>query len=368
MKAPLPTELELSRLPRGAVLALVTQCLRKLEPMVRAISADGVSPTFHQAIDFVERFANGHVPSDSDCVEVSQKLTNLWNSADLYTLSNDPELHLRYSLEGAEFAVCIPFDILNHRDDQVAGGAALSIERSLKGLALTSKVPLYKVGMDFERLPEAREIRNDFDLLVRYHRELEGSPTLIKPAQFFDLHWQTDPNFGAGGILVSDVVATTALSLLERASVRPESLFAMTPRQFEVLIAELLRSFGYEVELTSATRDGGCDIIAVSRRAFNLRFLIECKRYARNRKVDVGIVRALHGVVDHDQGTKGVIVTTSGFTQPALAHLDQHRWLLEGRDFDGLMEWLAVFRNSRFEMNCEAFVAAQAVLRANARR
>ncbi len=37
-------------------------------------------------------------------------------------------------------------------------------------------------------------------------------------------------------------------------------IFGLDPRQFEEVNAEIWRRFGYDVELTKRTRDGGCDV------------------------------------------------------------------------------------------------------------
>lgn len=368
MKVPLPTSFELEGLPQGAVLALVTQCLSRLEPIVQAISMSSETHViFRRAIELVEGYANGHIPTEQDCMQTAQELSDLSKSAYDHTFSNDSALHLRYALESAGLAICIPVDILKHRGIPLSDTAAMSIERALKGLARASSVPLYTVDFDYECLPEARDIRQDLDLLVASFKGFEANSAVVAPNQFFDLHWQCESNFGAQGIIVSDVAATMALSILERASRHPDEFYGLTPREFEIVVAELMRQFGFEVELTSETRDGGYDIIAVSRRPLNLRFLIECKRYGRHHKVDVGIVRALHGVAIHEKSTKAIIVTTSWFTKPAQELLNQHRWLLEGRDFDGLMDWLAIFRQTRFSLKYETFLAAQAVLRRKTR-
>jgi len=42
----------------------------------------------------------------------------------------------------------------------------------------------------------------------------------------------------------------------------PERMYDMNPRKFEELIAAIFKDFGFDVELTKATRDGGRDIIA----------------------------------------------------------------------------------------------------------
>ena len=71
-------------------------------------------------------------------------------------------------------------------------------------------------------------------------------------------------------------------------------IYNLNPRQFEELIAELFYKSGYEVELTKATRDGGKDIIAISRTLdIPIKFVIECKRYSQGRKVGIEYVQRL---------------------------------------------------------------------------
>lgn len=129
--------------------------------------------------------------------------------------------------------------------------------------------------------------------------------------------------------------------LLTEIELRPqETLYQLSPRKFEELIADLWHRFGYEVELTKRTRDGGRDIIAVRRAEANLRLLIECKRYEADRKVDVRLVRQLYGTKIHEGATKAILATTSCFTTPAKCFFDAHWWELEPRDYDGILAWV----------------------------
>src|SRR5258708_40197380 len=74
-------------------------------------------------------------------------------------------------------------------------------------------------------------------------------------------------------------VASRTEELLLCGAVTRVDLISLTPRQFEELIAEIWSRFGYEVELTARTRDGGRDIIAIRRSVeASYRHLIECKR------------------------------------------------------------------------------------------
>ncbi len=51
--------------------------------------------------------------------------------------------------------------------------------------------------------------------------------------------------------------------LIDEARIEPATLLGLSSRQFEELIAEIWSRFGYTVELTARTRDGGRDVIAV---------------------------------------------------------------------------------------------------------
>lgn len=129
----------------------------------------------------------------------------------------------------------------------------------------------------------------------------------------------------------------------------PTHLRSMDSRHFEELIAELFDGFGYAVELTKSTRDGGRDVIAIgNRKIAESKYLIECKRYAETNKVGIQPVRSLHGVVVDERATKGIIVTTSSFTTPAEEFLQRNKWTLEGRDFEGVLEWLRMYQAIKF--------------------
>jgi len=135
-------------------------------------------------------------------------------------------------------------------------------------------------------------------------------------------------------------VAMNFARMLSVARNNPAELFHLSPRNFEELVAEIWKRFGYVVELTSQTRDGGRDIIAVKEAEVNVRFLIECKRYERRRKVGVQMVRSLYGVKLDECATKAILATTSSFSSAAKDFFDRHIWELEARDYDGVIDWI----------------------------
>jgi restriction system protein len=99
-----------------------------------------------------------------------------------------------------------------------------------------------------------------------------------------------------------------------------ELLFAVDSREFELLVAEILRRKGYDVEVTRQSRDDGIDIYASRIEPSGLRglYLVQCKRQSRTNRVGVRPVRELYGVVCARNATGGIVITTSFFTSPAM--------------------------------------------------
>lgn len=122
----------------------------------------------------------------------------------------------------------------------------------------------------------------------------------------------------------------------------PEKLYELSSRKFEELIASILEDMGLDVELTKATRDGGTDIIAVMKSALtSMLIFVECKKYAPDFKVDVGIIREVTGVHALKHPEKSIIVTTSTFTKDAIEEAKLFNGKLELNDYEKLKEWLS---------------------------
>jgi HJR/Mrr/RecB family endonuclease len=122
----------------------------------------------------------------------------------------------------------------------------------------------------------------------------------------------------------------------------PTHLHSVTHRQFERVVAELLQSFGWDVELTQATRDGGTDIIAVSKdvdgSGLRTSFVVECKKYRPDRKIGIAVARQLLQVKAEKAVSHALIVTTSDFSEDAYKYAAK-RWDLDLRAFEALAEW-----------------------------
>ena len=148
------------------------------------------------------------------------------------------------------------------------------------------------------------------------------------------------------------VVQIINAEVIKQLSRNPKDLYNLPSRGFEELIAEILSSYGWEVVLTSATKDGGYDIFAVVKNISGLQtsWIIECKRYALHHKVGVDIVRALYGVKYDLRVGNALLATTSYFTK-GVQDFKASRYDLELRDYEGILEWLNQYHpNSRGEL------------------
>lgn len=122
------------------------------------------------------------------------------------------------------------------------------------------------------------------------------------------------------------------------------NLLKVEPRQFEEMIAEILFSKGFKVELTKQTRDNGFDIIALQmlENNFPLKFLVECKRFTKD-KVGIDIIRSFKEVMQTENANKGIIVTTSYFTKDANKKRLETPYLLDYKDKDDVLTWVAEY-------------------------
>lgn len=113
-------------------------------------------------------------------------------------------------------------------------------------------------------------------------------------------------------------------------------------RDFEKLIAELLKSHGWSITLMSGSKDGGIDVLAERNDSLlgALRSIWQAKKYATDHKVQLRHLRELSAVVDRDRATKGVIVTTSSLTRGAIDWIQRDTYRLEAKDGRYIERWV----------------------------
>ena len=98
----------------------------------------------------------------------------------------------------------------------------------------------------------------------------------------------------------------------------PEALENLHWRDFEHLVAALLESQGYEVEVGPGRNDGGVDLRLLQRDPIgDIMTLVQVKRYKRDRKIRLDAVQALHGAASAEAAPESMFVTTSSYLPSA---------------------------------------------------
>lgn len=96
-----------------------------------------------------------------------------------------------------------------------------------------------------------------------------------------------------------------------------ELLLELGGEKFERLVRYLYEEMGYDASLTQSSHDDGVDIRALKNDdGEQATVLIQCKCVSST--VGVGVVRELHGTIENEKASKGVLVATSKFSPAAI--------------------------------------------------
>ena len=140
--------------------------------------------------------------------------------------------------------------------------------------------------------------------------------------------------------LLIESLSVIDLQLYEIILKHPDLLKTLNWRTFEKLLADILETLGYEIQLMQGTKDNGIDIIAfMKNNEFGThKYLLQAKRWTN--KVDVDIVKNVLFNHDFYKVTKSCIATTAAFTRGAWQLAEAYKWQLELKDFNSLVDWL----------------------------
>ncbi|CKG33854.1 restriction endonuclease [Bacillus paranthracis] len=99
----------------------------------------------------------------------------------------------------------------------------------------------------------------------------------------------------------------------EKVKATRRNLEIMDPREFEYFVADVFRSLGYKVQVTSSSNDGGKDIILY--KGNEMKF-VEVKRYTKN-SIGRPFIQKLHSAIVDADAVGGYFVTLSNFNKNA---------------------------------------------------
>lgn len=122
----------------------------------------------------------------------------------------------------------------------------------------------------------------------------------------------------------------------EAVAENPAELDDVEWRDLERMMADVFTAFGFAVELTPSTKDGGRDILLRGHeegRPFS--YAVEIKHWRSSKRVGPGYVRSFMEVVVREGHDRGLYLSTSGYSRPAveaLMTMDRHRIALQGSE------------------------------------
>ncbi|MBN1641971.1 MAG: restriction endonuclease [Anaerolineae bacterium] len=92
-----------------------------------------------------------------------------------------------------------------------------------------------------------------------------------------------------------------------------EELFALTPEQFEEMVAQLYRLGGHRARRVGGQSDHGVDVIVEA--SNGEKWVVQCKR--QRRPIGEPTVRELPGIMAHEGAQAAALVTAGTFSEPA---------------------------------------------------
>lgn len=136
-------------------------------------------------------------------------------------------------------------------------------------------------------------------------------------------------------------------------ALREKLLATVDPFLFEEVVAELLSSLGFDVFLTSRTRDGGKDIYAAcpSEDGPTL-MMVECKRLRPDSALDAVNIRALLGqfTFEREFGSRvscAMLATTARRLGTVACEFNENVEELTVKGYDDLSKWISSYGRSK---------------------
>lgn len=239
-----------------------------------------------------------------------------------------------------------------------AQAAALAAKiATARDLAMTAEIAAECASMAGAAAPSCSPaIRHDLALLKRIaQREGWDNQATINQS-FFWLHMEFDTTRILKEKSITDICGEINAHLSEFYARNPEKLYSLTMSGFFEVLSERLLPYQFEIEFHTRTRDGSHDLAGVVNRGAGARYLIECKAYAEEKRIDTRPVMALNGHTLDTEFIKGLIATSARQSEVANATgmFERNQYLLPTEEFTKLLDWLAICQHHALRSSASA--------------
>ncbi|HBF31826.1 restriction endonuclease [Rhizobium sp.] len=131
---------------------------------------------------------------------------------------------------------------------------------------------------------------------------------------------------------------------------RLSDIYSLSWQRFEDLTADLFRrAFNCEVVQTARSKDGGADLLLLARKGGEIEAIVECKKYAEDKKIGIRLVRELAGVCVDLDVKRATLLTTASFTSGARAGSERYRsrgFEINLADATQILAWLQCYNTA----------------------
>jgi hypothetical protein len=248
---------DVALLPKLTAMMFAFRCAQRIAPFCKRGPR-----TLDGAVKAAEAWASG-VPlpewqdEAKEAFDLSETALREWGTY------HDDTADAVFDLEGAVGVACgyaAGGDALNaYRATMTAIGWWEELIRERRGMSYRSSSQPDWDEVVARREQVLHDMQRDYELLrdaARRERWKDNTPV---PSYFFAVR----------SLFVTPEHCVEVIPLFKRKVVEyfakhPEHMHALAPWQFEELVGEILTRFGYHVELTQRTRDGGFDLFAIS--------------------------------------------------------------------------------------------------------
>lgn len=118
--------------------------------------------------------------------------------------------------------------------------------------------------------------------------------------------------------LINEDIGDVYSELYSHFGRRPEDLYQLHWRDYEILLAEIFKTQGFDTMLGPGSNDGGIDITLIQRNPIgDIVTVVQAKKYAPKNKIELTEVQALYGAQMADNVPNGLFVTTSSYAPAA---------------------------------------------------
>jgi restriction system protein len=135
---------------------------------------------------------------------------------------------------------------------------------------------------------------------------------------------------------VSKILRSCTQKIIEIVLENPEAIDELEWRDVERLIAELFRGLGFDVQLTSSSKDGGKDVVLeFKKKDQNCSYIVEIKHWTSRQKVGRESVMHFINVITREKRSGGLFLSTYGFADSAtqsLTTLERKKVRFAGKD------------------------------------